>query len=173
MHLPLLSLPESDFLVFFPIYWIISSSVNNNPPTFVGRCSLSELTVPKGLGILSHRLTGWRIHGIFPSFSWVSWWKVALNGPASAMPTGQAQHRSLGICSGWMAGVPWEVCAQMRWEVTAGAAGGGSWEYAGSLGWEVRTGKTLKCMSVRAGGRPQRLFNQKKILKAWLIWNLI
>lgn len=77
---------------FFPIYWIISSPVNNNPPTFAGRCSLSELTAPKGLGIFSRRLAGWRISGVFPSFSRVSWWKVALKGPAPALPTGQAWH---------------------------------------------------------------------------------
>lgn len=109
MHLPLLSLPRSHLLLFFPIYQIISS-VNNNTPTSVGICSLSELTVPKGLGILTRRLAGWRIHGVFPSFSWVSWWKVALNGPASAMPTGQAWHRlsppSLGICLGTEAECP-------------------------------------------------------------------
>lgn len=34
----------------------------------------------------------------------------------------------------WLSGVPWEVCAQMRREVTARVAGEGSWRYASSVG---------------------------------------
>lgn len=33
-----------------------------------------------------------------------------------------------------MSGVPWEVCAQMKREVTARVSGEGSWGYARSVG---------------------------------------